>query len=145
MTSVLSTAATAVHLYLAPCYQAMCPVHLLVSASVGPTHSTTVSERLLVVLLSCWTAQLWAPPTSSQLFRSELLRGIRQQWSGGCEVESEVRGGSWSSLGSSPAYPDLGQWVSWGAQRTSLGLCSVGLQSPHLGHPLVLAQALRQW
>ena len=43
----------------------------------------------------------------------QLVRGVRPQWSGGCEV----RGGSWPSLGSSPAHPALGQRVSWGPRE----------------------------
>ena len=58
--------------------------------------------------------------------------------------ESKVKGGSGSFPWGPPAYLAFGPWVSWEAQGTGWGLCPAGPQNPRQGHPVALAQALRQ-
>ena len=55
----------------------------LVSATVGPAHKQIMVKN------------------------GQLMRGFRQQWNGGPEVESEVRVGSWPSPSGPPAHPAL--------------------------------------
>ena len=89
----------------------MGPAQSLVSASVGPAHKQPTAKK------------------------GQLVRGFRQQWSGGHEVESEVTGRAWPSPRGTPAHPAFGQLVSWGwgvgAQGSGWGLCHAELQSPH--------------
>ena len=86
-------------------------------------------------------------PTHKQptIKKGQLVKGFSQQWHGGPQVKSEVKGGSWPSVWGPPFHLAFGQSDSLGTKRTGLGLCFVGLQSPHQGPPLALAQALRQW
>ena len=44
--------------------------------------------------------------------KQQLVKGLRPQWKGGREVESQVGGRSWPSLRGPPAHPALGRWVS---------------------------------
>ena len=97
------------------------------------------------VLLSHWSAPKQAPPTSSQLSRSNLW------WGGFVQLLVECR--SWDRewdkrwLPASPqdplAHQALGQWVSWRAQGIGWRLClptglGSGLDGSHecLPHPL---------
>lgn len=93
MNSAFSTAAVAEHHYSAPCYQAVDPVKQLGSAAVGPAHKQPTAKK------------------------PQLVRGFRQQWSGGREVENEVRGESWPSLPGPSGHPALGQQMSWGPRE----------------------------
>ena len=78
------------HYSLAPCYPAVSPAPPLVSASPAPPTGTQLSGS---------PRKGPAPPLHSTAAgpayqQLRLVRGVRQRWSGGGEVESEVRDGS---------------------------------------------------
>ena len=68
---------------------------------------------------------------------------VKGRWCGGHQVESEVRD-RFRPSGASPAYPALGQWMSWKALGNRLGTLSYKASEPSLRPPLAVVQALRQ-
>lgn len=81
-----------------------------------------------VVLLSPWSmpqGPVHKRETVSEL--SSVSDSANSRWSGGHQVESEVRSGSQPSPWGLPTHLVLGQRVSWGPREQAGGLCLVGV------------------
>ena len=92
----------------------MSPAQSLVGASVGHGPLATSCQRGTVSGPSLPLDSGAVGPAHKQ---QQLVRGFRQLESGGPEVQSELRGGSWPSPLGPPTHPALGQRVNWGPRE----------------------------